>query len=88
MTDPKPRATAHLNVIDKGKANILITCEDGATPVAGQILREGDHRYRVEDGTGQVVATVQQYRRASRPLARHYGILPRYTLRTDVEHAS
>lgn len=86
MTEPKPRATAHIDVVAKGKASILITCEDGRSSVGGQIHREGDHRYRVEDDDGQLIATVQQYRRASRPLARHYGILPRYTLATRVEH--
>lgn len=86
MTDPKPRATAQIEVITRGKASIVITTEDGSFSATGEILREGDHHYRVEDANGRLVARVQQYRRASRPLARHYGILPRYTLKTDVEH--
>ena len=86
MTEPKPRATAHVDVVAKGKASIVITREDGSPTVGGQITREADHRYRVEDDDGHPVATVQQYSRASRALARHYGILPRYTLATKVTH--
>lgn len=86
MTEPKPRATAQIDVISRGKASIQITTEDGKHDAVGEIVREGDHHYRVEDADGRLVTHVQQYRRAGRALAAHYGILPRYTLRTDVDH--
>jgi hypothetical protein len=87
MTNPKPRATASIDVISRGKASILISSLDGTfESVGGWILREGKQRYRVENDDGELVTHVQQYRRAARPLAEHYGILPAHTLKTDVEH--
>ncbi len=89
MTDPKPRATASIDVISRGEAIISISSLDGTfDEVTGRILREGPMRYRVEAADGTAVTWVQQYRRAARPLARYYEVLPAHTLQVRVTHAA
>lgn len=87
MTNPKPRATAAVTVVARGRATVSITVEDDSiTPLDGSIERQGDHSYNVLDTGGAVVGQVQQYARAGRVLAVHYGVVPRFTLRTIVDH--
>lgn len=85
MTDPKPRATAAIDVIGKGQATIRIIAEDGTFDQRdGTITRRAERCYDVTAQDGAHVGQVQVYRRAGRLLARHYGVIPAHSLKVTV----
>lgn len=86
MTDPKPSARAHVDIIARGRALVLITADTLPESVGGQIILTGVRQYDVENDAGEVIGQVRTFRPGARLLARHYGVIPACALQVKVDN--